>query len=86
MKKIELGPVLFSSRILDAMIADSSFAKAVGESIAQHSQNSKQVLRLGGKIKTTFYTKERKFVIITELDKNQMPRTSVVFWLENGEI
>ena len=86
MKKIELGPVLLSSRILDAMITDSDFAKTVGDSIAQHAQNSNTFLRLGGKIKTTFYTKERKFVIITELDKNQMPRTSVVFWLENGEI
>lgn len=87
MKILNIGPVLFSSQVLELMILDSSLAAIVGKKLAHHVQESDpQVLELGGKAKTTFYPKSFEFVIVTELDKNQMPRTSIVLRTENGEV
>ncbi len=82
---MDAGSVLFSTRMTDSM-NDLTFAGFVGQSFAKHLLIQ---FRHNWPVRSTYkyqapYSSSKKIVIITELDRNRMPRTSIVFDNEAG--
>lgn len=87
---IDLGYTLFSKRVADLIGRDEIFAAFVGRSLHRHLKHevtSKTPLSSylpGVNFKSSFVFQGLEFWIITELDKNKMSRTTVVFPEEGG--
>jgi len=93
MKQTKIGYVLLSQRIADEMTKSRQFSEFIGDSIGRQLRCD-----WGDKkeINDKAYAKQHRIsamykspggqqiMIITEVDKNLMPRTSVVFPEEGG--
>jgi hypothetical protein len=85
----ELGFVLLSQRVVKTMRESAHFAKFVGDCLGRHLRGDSGQMRTprwatGAPVSSVYWFKNREVQVSTELDKNGMPRTSVVFPEESG--
>lgn len=86
---IQLGYVLYSARVVEGMFANHRFAEWVGRCLHRHLNGDTGELRPSwspndGTRRSRYLDLWGTVVVATELDKNSMPRTSVVFAEEGG--
>lgn len=89
---MDIGYILLSKQVVETIRRDRSFALAVGSGLWTHlndEQNNRHPLSSyigqGVRLRTTHPVSHgREFWIVTEVDKNNEPRTTVVFPEEGG--
>ncbi len=96
MAKIKIGLVVFSERVVTSMFENYRFAEFVGKCIHRHLNGDTGRVKLAAwqtEIADKEGTRRSSYVdyptgpevrVLTEPDRNQMPRTSVVFVDEGG--
>jgi hypothetical protein len=85
---LSLGYVLISARVVRQMGRDQLFAVHVGESLGRHIRGDWGCDRvvLEYEYCKSVHARYGNIMIVTEPDKNHMPRTTVVFLEEVGQL
>jgi len=84
---MKLGYFNLSQKIIDRMLRSEAFAAAVGRAVREHAlrfATAEAALNHGVRLASQHLAEGVAFSVVTEHDKNRMPRTAIMLIDEGG--